>query len=260
MTMNQVNNEDENNKIVEDDENLEQTAMTVEEATSILSQWDKYYNAKLEARKAKMATTATTTSLFIDMTTESTKTTTDSTSTSASEGQGVVVQQQQQEEETVAIGSNIDEVIVDKLPTAVRVLSQAAADERRRDNTKGRCMLGICAPSAQDGLSTLKSWVSTLGLPRGLLHGMDKDGIPLEINGGVYIKYNSGGVYTFEDIRKSGLGFEALWKPGDAMLEPYDGYVEGVYVQVELSDEQFRQFLVPLRIFDTDDDSSNSEQ
>ena len=56
---------------------------------------------------------------------------------------------------------------------------------------------------------------------------MDKDGVPIDLSGGVYIKYNSGGVYTFSDIRKSGLGFDALWKPGDALLEPYDGTYRG---------------------------------
>jgi hypothetical protein len=111
-------------------------------------------------------------------------------------------------------------------------------------------MLGICASNIEEGVGALKSWVTNLQLPRGLLHGMDKDGVPLEFEGGVYIKYNSGGVYTFEDIRKSGLGFDALWKPGDAMLESYDGTYRGVYFQVELLDGEFRQYLVPLDLFE----------
>ena len=86
------------------------------------------------------------------------------------------------------------------------MLSSIAANERDRDSTLGRCILGICAASAEEGIATLKAWVTGLDLPRGLLHGMDKDGIPLDINGAVYIKYNTGGVYTFSDIRKSGLG------------------------------------------------------
>jgi hypothetical protein len=81
---------------------------------------------------------------------------------------------------------------------------------------------------------------------------MDKDGVALELDGGVYIKYNSGGVYSFSAIRKSGLGFDALWKPGDALLEPYDGTYRGVYFQVELSDEEFRQYLVPPDTFTLD--------
>jgi hypothetical protein len=136
-----------------------------------------------------------------------------------------------------------------QLADAVRFLANKAAEERSGDPSQGRCMLGICAPSAGEGVATLKSWVTALDLPRGLLHGMDKDGIPLEQEGAVYIKYNTGGVYTFADIRKSKMGFDALWKPGDALLEPYDGTYRGVYFQVELSDGEFRQYLVPLDIF-----------
>ena len=138
----------------------------------------------------------------------------------------------------------------EKIPAAVRCLNDKASEERARDSTQGRVMLGICAGSAEEGLATLKSWVNALGLPRGLLHGMDKDGEPLQLDGAVYIKYNSGGSLTFADIRKSGIGFDAIWKPGDALLELYDGTYRGVYFQVELLDEVFRQFLVPLDIFD----------
>jgi len=136
-----------------------------------------------------------------------------------------------------------------KLPDAVRTLNAKATEERTADPSVGRCMLGICASSVDEGIATLKSWVTNLELPRGLLHGADRDGVPLDITGGVYIKYNSGGVYTFSDIRKSQMGFDALWKPGDAMLEEYDGNYRGVYFQVELSDGEFRQYLVPLDIF-----------
>ncbi|KAG7364633.1 DUF1824 domain containing protein [Nitzschia inconspicua] len=149
-----------------------------------------------------------------------------------------------------------DNVIQEKrlsLAPAVRLLSEMATQERNADSTQGRCMLGICASSAEEGVATLKSWVTALNLPRGLLHGMDKDGVPLDLSGGVYIKYNSGGVYTFGDIRKSGMGFDALWKPGDALLEPYDGTYRGVYFQVELQDEVFRQYLVPLEIFEEEE-------
>jgi len=138
------------------------------------------------------------------------------------------------------------EKLLAKLPDAVRVLNTKATEERAADPSMGRCMLGICASSINEGIATLKSWVTTLELPRGLLHGADKDGVPLEFPGGVYIKYNSGGVYTFADIRKSQMGFDALWKPGDAMLEDYDGTVRGIYFQVELSDGEFRQYLLPL--------------
>lgn len=136
-----------------------------------------------------------------------------------------------------------------QLPDAIRLLNDVARDERTQDSTKGRCMLGICASSAEEGLSALKRWVTALFLPRGLLHGMDKEGVPLEIEGGVYIKYNTGGALTFADIRRSGVGFEALWRPGDALLEPYEGIYRGVYFQVELADGVFRQYLVPLDVF-----------
>ena len=170
---------------------------SVDEATRILADWDKYFNPET-AGNTSPETTATLRSV---------------------------------------------------LPDAVRLLSQTAAQERNQDYTRGRCMLGICASSPQEGIETLKSWVTALQLPRGLLHGMDKDGVPLQLEGGVYIKYNSGGVYTFDEIRRSKLGFDALWKPGDALLEPYDGTYRGVYFQVELSDGEFRQYLVPLDIF-----------
>ena len=137
------------------------------------------------------------------------------------------------------------------LPQSVQLLNDVAQQERDLDSTRGRCMLGICASSAQEGIATLKSWVTNLGLPRGLLHGADKDGVPLEIEGGVYIKFNTGGVMTFAQIRSTGLGFDALWKPGDAMLEPYDGNYRGVYFQVELEDEEFRQYLLPLDLFES---------
>jgi hypothetical protein len=174
---------------------------SVEEATRLLSEWDKLYNPESPS-----------------------------------------------EEHEIACEQNLSNRR-ESLAAAVLLLSNAAAEQRRRDASKGRCMLGVCASSAQEGVGTLKAWVTALQLPRGLLHGMDMDGTPLELNGGVYIKYNSGGVYTFADIRKSGMGFDALWKPGDALLQPYDGTFRGVYFQVELEDEEFRQYLVPLDIF-----------
>ena len=178
---------------------------SVEEASRILSKWDKVFNPE-------------------------------------STGSG---QQEENDDDT-------DESMINHrnlLEPSIRLLSGIASDDRNRDSTLGRCMLGICASSAEEGVATLKAWVTALDLPRGLLHGMDKDGVAIDLNGGVYIKYNSGGVYTFADIRRSGLGFDALWKPGDALLESYDGTYRGVYFQVELQDDEFRQYLVPLDIF-----------
>jgi hypothetical protein len=74
------------------------------------------------------------------------------------------------------------------LPAAIRYLNDAAREERTKDSAMGRVMLGICASSLEEGIATLKSWVTGLSLPRGLLHGADKEGVQLELKGGVYIK------------------------------------------------------------------------
>ena len=153
-------------------------------------------------------------------------------------------------DDSIVSSTSVRSISRNELRDAVLRLNRAATEERQSDSTKGQCLLGICAPTAQEGVSALKSWVVSLQLPRGLLHGMDRDGVPLELNGGVYIKYNSGGVFTFADIRKSGLGFDSLWKPGDAMLEEYDGTYRGVYFQVQLNDGEFRQYLVPLDLWE----------
>jgi hypothetical protein len=175
------------------------TTDAVQEASKILSDWDKNYNPEVNVEKITNTDIESTRDLMID---------------------------------------------------AVRLLSAAATQERDQDLTTGRCMLGICASSTEEGIATLKSWVTSLELPRGLLHGMDKDGVPLQIDGGAYIKYKSGGSLTFSAIRNSGVGFDALWKPGDAMLESYDGTYRGVYFQVDLSDGEFRQYMLPLDTWD----------
>ena len=114
-------------------------------------------------------------------------------------------------------------------------------------------MLCICAANAPEALSGLKSWVSSIDLPRGMLHGMDIDGVPIPVEdlGAVYVKYSTGGAMTFGEMRRSGRGFDALWRPGDALLEPYDdGDFRGVYVTVELEDGEFRQFgVLPTDLF-----------
>jgi hypothetical protein len=135
----------------------------IEEATNVLSEWDRLYNTKNDDDDATVAKRA---------------------------------------------------ALRPRLVAATLVLNEAARLERERQIDLGRCMLGICASSTAEGIATLKAWVTALRLPRGLLHGMDVDGVPIEMTQGVYIKYNSGGVYTFADIRKSQMGFDALWKPG----------------------------------------------
>lgn len=135
---------------------------------------------------------------------------------------------------------------------AVSTLVQKAASERSVDSSKGRVMMGFCAENAPEALGGLRCWVTALGLPRGMLHGMDVDGVPIapEELGSVYVKFSTGGAMTFSEMRKSGLGFDSLWRPGDALLEPYDGDFRGVYLNVELSDGVFRQFgVLPTDLF-----------
>jgi hypothetical protein len=121
-------------------------------------------------------------------------------------------------------------------------------------------MLGICASNAPEALWGLRSYVSSLNLPRGMLHGMDVNGVPIppEDLGVVYVKYSTGGATTFADVRKSKRGFDALWKPGDAMLESYDGDFRGVYLNVELGDGEFRQFgVLPTDLFGEEEEEED---
>ena len=156
---------------------------------------------------------------------------------------------------------SLDKMTRVSLQQSVQTLISQAHMERDLDySASGRIMLGICASNAPEALSGLKSWVSTLALPRGMLHGMDVDGIPIPVEelGSVYVKYSTGGAMTFREMRKSKRGFDALWKPGDALLEMYDGDFRGVYLNVELKDGEFRQFgLLPTDLFmeeEEDDD------
>mmetsp|Transcript_29791 Transcript_29791/g.64503 ORF Transcript_29791/g.64503 Transcript_29791/m.64503 type:complete len:295 (+) Transcript_29791:195-1079(+) len=150
-----------------------------------------------------------------------------------------------------------------RIKNAVQTLVRRAHAERgAAGNTSGagRIMLGICAENAPEALGGLRSWVDALSLPRGMLHGMDVDGVPIppEDLGCVYVKFSTGGAMTFKQMRDSKQGFDALWRPGDALLEPYDGAFRGVYLNVELSDGEFRQFgVLPTDLFmelDVDDD------
>mmetsp|Transcript_37549 Transcript_37549/g.54992 ORF Transcript_37549/g.54992 Transcript_37549/m.54992 type:complete len:274 (+) Transcript_37549:54-875(+) len=145
----------------------------------------------------------------------------------------------------------------EEMKKAVLTLTQRANYERSFDSSHGRIMMGFCCANAYEALAGLKSWVPALNIPRGLLHGMDIDGVPqpLENFGCVYVKYSTGGAMTFSDMRKSGKGFDALWKPGDALLETYDGDFRGVYLNLELEDGVFRQFgVLPTDLFMEQDD------
>lgn len=59
------------------------------------------------------------------------------------------------------------------LRDAVRTLTKMAITERESDSSKGRVMMGYCASNVPEALGGLKSWVTELDLPRGMLHGMD---------------------------------------------------------------------------------------
>ena len=112
------------------------------------------------------------------------------------------------------------------LSDAVRALRTAAK------TADGRVMLGICADDATSGVAMLKAWVTALDLPRGVLHGMDRDGVPIDMStfGSVYIKYNSHP--TSQDAA------------GSAALSGYEGDFRGVYYNPDLGDGVFRQYAV----------------
>lgn len=140
------------------------------------------------------------------------------------------------------------------LQRAVLTLSAVAHAQRAKDSSRGRIMLGFCASNAPEALAGLKSWVQAVNLPRGMLHGMDVDGVPIPVEdlGAVYVKYSTGGAMTFAELRRSGRGFDALWRPGDAVLEGYDGDFRGIYYSVALGvgDDSFYQFgVLPTDLF-----------
>lgn len=155
---------------------------------------------------------------------------------------------------------SLDKTARETLQKAVVTLVNQAHRERDEDSSQGRIMLGICASNAPEALAGLKSYVTSLALPRGMLHGMDVDGVPIPIEdlGSVYVKYSTGGATTFSEIRRSGRGFDALWRPGDALLETYDGDFRGIYLNVELGDGVFRQFgVLPTDLFMEEEDDDD---
>lgn len=90
-------------------------------------------------------------------------------------------------------------------------------------------LMGICAGSQADAIKALKAFTAQLGLPKGLLHGMDREGVAVKLDGGVFIKYHSGS--------------------GDAVVSGYDGESRGVLVTPSLADG-FIQVQVPLDLWD----------
>eukprot|EP00793_Prasinoderma_coloniale_P005923 PRCOL_00004397-RA len=125
----------------------------------------------------------------------------------------------------------------------------AAARERRAPRQLGGCepkalrravisaaahshtvMLGICAPSQDKGMASLRLWTDALGLPRGKLHGADVDGVPIEMPEGcaVFIKYHS--------------------KQGDANLSAYAGDARGVLFNATTVDNWVQCGYLPLSL------------
>lgn len=111
--------------------------------------------------------------------------------------------------------------------------------QRAGEQGSARVMLGVCADDAYSGIQALKAWVTELQLPKGPLHGMDREGVPLDMStfGAVYIKYNS--LPTGSDD-----------PPGTAVLSGYNGGFRGIYFNPVLPDGEFRQYAVlPLDLF-----------
>ena len=72
-------------------------------------------------------------------------------------------------------------------PARMKALRRAVISAAAHSHT---VMLGICAPSQDKGMASLRLWTDALGLPRGKLHGADVDGVPIEMPEGcaVFIK------------------------------------------------------------------------
>ena len=111
----------------------------------------------------------------------------------------------------------------DEARDAVRTLVAASREVR----------LGIAAPQQSAAVKALKEWVQALELTKGLLHGADVDGKPLEIMGNVFIKY------------ASACGSANLRKDTDERTPP------GVlfYPLVGEEDDASKQYLLPLELF-----------
>lgn len=164
------------------------------------------------------------------------------------------------------------------LPEAVQYLNCVAAEQQKtihgaaasmaqQERQHHRCILGICAETAEEGVQALSSWVTALNLPRGLVFGLDHDGVPITTDEhenenntntkkkrGIYLKYNSS--FAAPRRRKQRQlktqpqnQHQRVYQPGDVLASPYGGKYRGVYFQIELKDHTFRQYLLPANIF-----------
>lgn len=93
------------------------------------------------------------------------------------------------------------------------------------------CATGICGPNSAKCIESLKAYTAALALPRGLLKGLDQDGVPIEISTPCFVKYNS--------------------VSGDAFVSPYTGNYEGTLLTpTVLNCTDFFQFgYLPLTLF-----------
>ena len=74
-------------------------------------------------------------------------------------------------------------------------------------------MMGICAGSAAEGVQTLKAWVGGMGLPRGRLHGMDKDGVAVLVRHVLVrksLRINNGLLCITSRLGKQGFPFKII--------------------------------------------------
>jgi hypothetical protein len=125
------------------------------------------------------------------------------------------------------------------LAEAVRTLLSHAAPSAVR--------LGICTPDGASAVATLRSWVESLGLPRGTLYGADANGTALPIGelGASYIKYTARGA--------TGADGSVAVPPGSAKLSAYGGSFRGVTLVTERS----HLGLLPLGLFDESLDAAD---
>ena len=117
--------------------------------------------------------------------------------------------------------TDLSDVQRDAIQTALAVVAANSVDP---------FLMGICAPTQAEAVQALKVWVAALGLPKGLLHGMDRQGVAVKVEGGVYVKYHSGS--------------------GDAVMSGYDGKSVGVLVTPAFASGDFLQVgYFPLTLF-----------
>lgn len=121
-------------------------------------------------------------------------------------------------------------------------------------NYSSQIVLGVMAESGDKGVDTLKSWVSGLGLPKGMLHAVDENNqrLQLETTADMLSRFQSIPVYIKYNSSEGGQGGNTTTSAGgDAYIKPFEGSFTGVIFQPKiLSDDNFYQFgNLPSAIF-----------